>query len=117
VPRVKPRARAELAVAELEGESVVYDPVARKLHYLNHSAALIFGLCDGRTTISEMAQAIGEAYEIDPRELDNQIRTLLAQLREFGLVEGKTAEAIHKQAEEQRLTLEQFQRIPVPQDT
>jgi coenzyme PQQ synthesis protein D (PqqD) len=117
VPRVKPRARAELAVAELDGEAVVYDLIPRDLHYLNHSAALIFGLCDGRTTIAEMAEAIGEAYEMDPRELDNQIRTLLAQLREFGLIEGKTAERILREAEEQNSALEQLRRIPVPKDT
>jgi hypothetical protein len=64
-----------------------------------------------------MAEAIGEIYEMDPRELDNQIRTLLGQLRGFGLVEGKTAERILKEAEEQNAALDELRRIPVPKDT
>ena len=117
MPRVKPRARAELAIAEVDGEAVVYDPVPRELHHLNHSAALVFGLCDGRTTIAEMAAAIGEAYEMDPQELDGQIRPLLRQLREVGLLEGKAAEEVAQKAMERDAVLGNLRRIPVPQDT
>jgi PqqD family protein of HPr-rel-A system len=117
VPRVKPRARAELTVADLDGEAVVYDPLPGKLHFLNHSAALIFGLCDGRTTISQMADAIGDAYEIDPRELEGQIRPLLKELQGFGLVEGKGAERIAQTAAANKETLSRLRRIPVARDT
>jgi PqqD family protein of HPr-rel-A system len=117
VARVKPRTRAGLAVAEIDGEAVVYDPVPSKLHYLNHSAALIFGLCDGHTTIAEMAETIGEAYEMDPGELDAQIRPLLKELRERGLVEGKAAEEIARAAAERDAAVAKLRRIPVPKDT
>jgi Coenzyme PQQ synthesis protein D (PqqD) len=117
VPRVKPRARAELAVAEIDGEAVVSDPVPGQLHYLNHSAALVFGLCDGRTTIAEMAEAIGDAYEMDVRELDGQIRPLLRQLKDAGLLEGKAAEQIVLDARKRKAALKKLRRIPVPKDT
>jgi Coenzyme PQQ synthesis protein D (PqqD) len=115
--RVKPRACADLAVAEIDGEAVVWDRVPEKLHYLNHSAALVFGLCDGQTTIAQMAEAIGDAYEMDPRELDAQIRPLLRQLNEAGLVEGKAAEQIAREAGQRKAALKSLRRIPVPQDT
>jgi hypothetical protein len=117
VPRAKPRALAGLAVAEIDGEAVVYDPVPSKLHYLNHSAALIFGLCDGSTTIAGMAESIGEAYEMDPSELDGQIRPLLKELRERGLLEGKAAEEIAQAAADRDAAVAKLRRIPVPQDT
>jgi PqqD family protein of HPr-rel-A system len=117
VPRAKPRARAELTVAELDGEAVVYDPIPGKLHFLNHSAALIFGLCDGRTTIAEMVEAIGDAYEIDPGELDGQIRPLLKELQGFGLLEGKGAERIAQDAAAYEERLSGLRRIPVLRDT
>ncbi len=117
MPRVKPRAQAGLAVAEIDGEAVVYVPVPSKLHYLNHSAALIFGLCDGRTTIAEMAEAIGEAYEMDPGQLDGEIRPLLKELRDRGLLEGKPAEEIARAAEERDAAVAKLRRIPVPKDT
>jgi hypothetical protein len=117
VPRVKPRARDELAVAEIDGEAVVYDAIPSKLHYLSHSAALIFGLCDGRTTIAEMAGAIGEAYEMDPGELDGQIRPLVKQLQQYGLVEGRVAEQMARAAAERDAAIAKLRRIPVPKDT
>jgi hypothetical protein len=117
VPRVKPRARAEVAVAEIDGEAVVWDPVPEKLNYLNHSAALVFALCDGKTTIAEMAEAIGDAYEMDPQEVDGQIRPLLRQLGDAGLMEGKAAERIGLEAGKRRAALKKLRRIPVPKDT
>lgn len=117
MPRVKPRSRAELTVAELDGEAVVFDPVPTKLHYLNHSAALIFGLCDGQTTIAQMAEAIGEAYEMDPAELEGQIRPLLKELQERGLVEGKIADALAREAEEQKAERKRLRRVPLARDT
>src|SRR5437762_5824014 len=114
---VKPRARSELAVAAIDGETVVYDLLPKKLHFLNHSAALTFGLCDGRTTIAEMADAIGEVYEMDPREIEDQIRPLLKQLREVGLLEGKAADRVLQAAAEQDAALKRMRRIPVPRDT
>lgn len=112
-----PRARADLTVVDIDGEAVAYDPVARDLHHLNHSAALVFGLCDGRTTIAEMTEAIGEAYEMDPREVDGQIRPLLRQLKEVGLLEGKAADQIAQHAAERDAVLEKLRRIPVAKDT
>lgn len=117
MPRAKPRARAELAVAEIDGEAVVYDEALYRLHHLNHSAALVFELCDGRATIVEMAEEIGDVFEMDAREVEGQIRPLLGQLREEGLVEGKAAERLGRKAAEQQATLGKLRRIQVPQDT
>jgi PqqD family protein of HPr-rel-A system len=114
---VAPRARADLTVVDIDGEAVAYDPVARDLHHLNHSAALVFELCDGRTTIAEMTGAISEAYEMDPRDLEKQIRPLLRQLRQVGLLEGKAAEQIAQQSAERDAALKKLRRIPVAKDT
>jgi coenzyme PQQ synthesis protein D (PqqD) len=117
VPRAKPRARAELAVAEIDGEAVVYDEALHRLHHLNHTAALVFELCDGRTTIVEMAEEIGDAFETDAREVEGLIRPLLGQLREHGLVEGKAAERLGREAAEQQATVGKLRRIPIPRET
>jgi hypothetical protein len=117
VPRAKPRAWAELAVAEIDGEAVVYDEALHRLHHLNHSAALVLELCDGRTTVVEMAEEIGDVFEMDAREVEGLIRPLLGQLREEGLVEGKAAERLRYEAAEQQATIGKLRRIPVPRDT
>jgi hypothetical protein len=60
----KPLARTEgLVVRELPGELVVYDRQRHQAHCLNATAAQVFKLCDGRTTVGELARRLG-------RELD-----------------------------------------------
>jgi hypothetical protein len=89
--RVKPLARTDVDVAEIDGEAVVFDPRTLQAHYLNHSAALVFGLCDGETTIFDMAEAIADVYEMPDDEVEGQVRSLLRDLRTFGVLEGKNA--------------------------
>ena len=47
MPRSFPKARDELTVVHLDGESVVYDASSGDLHHLNMSATAVLDLCDG----------------------------------------------------------------------
>jgi len=52
-----PRARREgLVIQELPDEVLVYDRERDKAHCLNQTAALVWGYCDGRTTVPMMAR-------------------------------------------------------------
>jgi coenzyme PQQ synthesis protein D (PqqD) len=54
-----PEARREgLVVQELSGEMLVYDRQRNKAHCLNSTAALVWGYCDGTTSVSQIARAI-----------------------------------------------------------
>lgn len=54
-----PLARKDsLIVQELSDETLVYDRERDEAHCLNHSAALVWKYCDGRTTIAEIVQAL-----------------------------------------------------------
>ena len=51
-----PRAREDrLVVQELPDEVLVYDLNRHKAHCLNRTAALVWGHCDGQTTVADMA--------------------------------------------------------------
>ena len=115
--RVKPLARTDLDVVEIDGEAVVYDPHARQAHYLNHSAALVFGLCDGETTILDMADAIGDLYEMPVDEVESQVRTLLRDLRKLGLIEGSKQQPAEPDPLEAELDERGRIRTKVPQST
>ncbi|MGO9901783.1 MAG: PqqD family peptide modification chaperone [Solirubrobacteraceae bacterium] len=43
----------------------------RAVHYLNNSAAAVFALCDGRSTVAEIAVRLGDAFGLSeaPGEL------------------------------------------------
>jgi hypothetical protein len=56
-----PQARSEdLLSTELPDGLLVYDLARDQGHFLNHSAALVWHWCDGRTTIAELAQRLAE---------------------------------------------------------
>jgi hypothetical protein len=56
-----PLARTEgLVVRELSGEIVVYDRQRHRAHCLNPTAAHVFRLCDGRTTVKELARRLDQ---------------------------------------------------------
>jgi hypothetical protein len=91
---LKPRARSDLDIAEIDGEAVVYDPRSRDLHYLNYSAALVFGFCDGTVTTEEIAAGIADAYEMPADEVGQQVDGLLREFRRKKLV--RTARSSRK---------------------
>ena len=54
-----PKARREgIITKEVDGELLVYDLESDKAHCLNPSAAAIWKLCDGRTSIEEIATSM-----------------------------------------------------------
>ena len=54
-----PEARTEgLIVQQLADEVLVYDQDRHKAHCLNRTAALVWGRCDGRSSISEIASRL-----------------------------------------------------------
>lgn len=53
---------------------------------LNESAAAVWELCDGDTTIDEMVMAICEVASIRPDHARDDVETTLAQLERAGLL-------------------------------
>ena len=75
-----------MAVVELDGEALIYDESNDNLHHLNPTATVIFNLFDGTTTIKDLAILLGEEFEISSAEIEGEIRHLLRELREAGLL-------------------------------
>ena len=76
VPLVKPIARTDLIVEELDGEAVIYDEETTELHHLNPTATIVFGLCDGTSTVGEMSAEIAAAFGVPIEQVEPQVRTL-----------------------------------------
>ncbi len=85
--RIRPKARDDLAVVELDGEAVIYDEGTGDLHHLNPTATIVFSLCDGTATIREIADDLAEAFTRSPAEVEPQVRRLLLRLRRAGLLQ------------------------------
>jgi hypothetical protein len=62
-----PRARREhLTVHELPDETLVYDRERHKGHCLNAMTALIWGNCDGKTSVDDLVRIVARDTGIDP---------------------------------------------------
>lgn len=93
MPAIRPRVRGDLTVVVLDGEAVVYDEVSGELHHLNASATLVFELLDGTSTIRELATDVADAFGKQPQEIETQIRKLVRQFRQLGLLSGQARPA------------------------
>lgn len=80
----------ELMLHELEGECMLYDGTAKKVHVLNHSAQFIWDQCLAPVTPDEISRRLQVQYEIDQEaartHTTNTIRTFLdrAMVTEVG---------------------------------
>lgn len=84
---VRPKARTDLALVVLDGEAVIYDESNEELHHLNQTATVVLSMCEGNTTIREMARELAEAFQMTMEEVEPQVRALIRQLRRAKLLE------------------------------
>jgi PqqD family protein of HPr-rel-A system len=85
--RVKPRIDPALAYLAVDGEAIAYDPRTGKLHFLNHTAAVVLGLADGTETIEQISQEIADAYRQPVDQVEPVVRTTIRELRKVNLLE------------------------------
>jgi hypothetical protein len=76
--------RPDLEIIAADEGFVVHDASRDVVHYLNHTAAIVLSLCDGKRSADEIAEMIRSHFELDepPRE---DVSGILAQLEEQGL--------------------------------
>jgi hypothetical protein len=77
---------ANVAVEVLDGECLAYHPQHARAIYLNPSAALVWGLCDGVRSADEICRMVRDGYPDAPTNLIDEVIATLAQLEEYGLL-------------------------------
>jgi hypothetical protein len=55
----------KLEVTEVPDGYVIYDEPNSKVHYLNPTAAVIFTVCDGSKTVSDIEALLRDAYDVE----------------------------------------------------
>jgi hypothetical protein len=71
----------------IDGEGVIYDPAAERVHVLNSTAALVWQLLDGRSSLADLASTIAVASGEEERVVLRGILELVAGLAREGLLE------------------------------
>jgi hypothetical protein len=87
-PEYRPRVRDDVAFRELERDWVVFDPVARRLHALNLTAALVWEQCRGDLTVAQIAEAVRAAFAQAPDAdaVRRDVEEAVARFRAEGLL-------------------------------
>jgi coenzyme PQQ synthesis protein D (PqqD) len=80
--------RTDLLVRTIEGEVVILDKRARKIHQLNATASLIWQCCDGNHTADTIASTIAERFDCQVHTIVDDVRSALRQLEVLGLIEA-----------------------------
>jgi hypothetical protein len=65
---------------------VVYQPDRDRVHYLNHTAALVLEMCNGRVTAGEIPGLLKDAYDLAEAPTA-EVGECLAKLLDEGLVQ------------------------------
>ncbi len=77
-----------LVIRELDDETLVYDMERDEAHCLNHTAALVWQHCDGKTTATQAARILQNQFKV---KVDTDLVWLaVKQLKRFHLVETAT---------------------------
>ena len=89
----RPLRRGGSSAVELDDNLGLYDEVGQLLILLNTSAATIWELCDGATTLDEMVRALTRVHPEQAAEIAEDVRQTMAKLAELGLVADADADA------------------------
>lgn len=71
----------------VNGDGIIYDPQAKRLHTLNETGILVWSLWDGDHSLTEIASTVVEKYDADPEEVMKDIINCAAELYRYGLLE------------------------------
>jgi hypothetical protein len=84
--QVAPARSTEVFTVELDGEAVLLDEAADRLHLLNHTGTLLWLLYDGQTSLAELADELADELDLDRVQILDDIVAITAHLAEEGLL-------------------------------
>jgi hypothetical protein len=86
-------ARGDMVYAiEIDGEAVLLDEGANRLHHLNHTAALLWACFDGEVRIAELAAEIADELHLPYDRVLADTLAVISDLGAEGLLAGVRAE-------------------------
>lgn len=81
-----------LVWSDLEGDTVVLDAEAGTYYTLNEVAASVWKKIDGKNCVGDIVELLLEEYDVDRPTLEKDLESLVADLKDKGLVKRKKQE-------------------------
>lgn len=86
-----PRQRADLVARQVDGEALILDRAAGKVHQLNTTAAYIWERCDGTSSLQELAAEFASDFGVDAEAARQDVLKTVRALEGLGLLVGQDA--------------------------
>lgn len=83
----RPRQRDGLLLQELDDEVLLYDPQQTRAVYMNATATLVWGLCDGTNSVAEIVRLLEESFP-ETAGLAADVRNTLDRFAEHGAIDA-----------------------------
>jgi hypothetical protein len=85
VPPANPKQVDGLDLTPVDDGFTIYESAKNRVHYLNHTAALVLILCDGRNSEDDIRALLQRRFQL-PAPPDQDVAQILAQFLDEGLV-------------------------------
>lgn len=82
-----PRRRTDVVLREEANQTLVCTREGGTTYVLNPTARAVWELCDGSTTVAELADALCEVFAVPRSRVVADVAAILERLSEVGLVE------------------------------
>ena len=69
-----------------DSETIIVDPSSHQSFELNELGTFVWNRIDGKTKVAELLKAIGEEYEVESRELSEDMLEWFIEMGEAGLI-------------------------------
>jgi len=80
--------RDDLIIKKMDGETVLYEESADRVHSLNTTATLVWDLCDGKNEMEGMVKEVLARFEVDEATARSDVENILREFKEKGLLRG-----------------------------
>jgi hypothetical protein len=83
-----PRRQTGFLLQPLDDEMLLYHPEQTKAIYMNASATVIWGLCDGEATVTEITRLLQEAFPEAAERMPDDVRATLQVFAQHGAIDA-----------------------------
>ncbi|MGE5240747.1 MAG: PqqD family protein [Bacteroidota bacterium] len=81
-----PLRRTDLITRLIEGEVVILDREAGKVHQLNPTASCVWNSCDGSSSVGSIAERLAATFDVAPEAALRDVEVLVRELESLGLL-------------------------------
>ena len=82
-----PTPNKDVALQRVGQEAILHDRRNGRAHVINESAAQIWELCDGQSTLDHIVSAFAAAYALPAADVQADVQYILAKFRELRVLE------------------------------